>query len=355
MNRRNFSRVLIAAPAIASSLSAVGRPAGVAALGTQSIIKLPRLKAGDLVGLIAPSGVVDDAVIEKSVKNLESFGMRVKVSANIRAVRGGYAGTVEQRAQDFHAMFLDQDVKAIWAARGGSGCIQLLPKIDFSLLRKHPKILIGYSDVTALLLAIYQRAGLITFHGPVASSTFSDYSMAELSAALMEPQSRRVISMPADNNAENNQRALLEPQFLRRTMREGVATGRLLGGNLSMLSALIGTPYGVDFSGSLLFLEEISEAPYRVDRMLTQLSQSGGLKNVAGAMLGVFQKCSAPEGEASLTLAEVVDDHFATLAVPSVYGYSFGHIAQQFTIPVGLRARLDTANASLTLLESPVT
>ena len=355
MNRRNFSRVLIGAPAIASSLFALGKSTSVAALGTQSIIKPPRLKAGDLVGVIAPGGVVDDALIEKSVKNLESFGMRVKVSENIRAVRGGYAGTVEQRADDFHAMFLDRDVKAIWAARGGSGSIQLLPKIDFSLIRKHPKIVVGYSDITALLLAIYRGAGLITFHGPVASSVFSDYSMAQLHAALMEPQSGRVISMASDDNAENNQRAQLEPQFSRRTIREGIAMGRLLGGNLSVLSALIGTPYGVDLNGSLLFLEEISEAPYRVDRMLTQLSQSGGLKKVVGTMLGVFQKCVAPEGEASLTLAEVLDDHFAHRAVPSVYGYSFGHIAQQFTIPVGLRARLDTSNASLTLLESPVT
>lgn len=355
MNRRNFSRVLIAAPAIASPLSALGKSTSAVALGTQSIIKPPRLKAGDLVGVIAPGGVVDDALIEKSVRNLESFGMRVKVSENIRAVRGGYAGTVEQRADDFHAMFLDRDVKAIWAARGGSGSIQLLPKIDFSLIRKHPKIVVGYSDITALLLAIYRGAGLITFHGPVASSVFSDYSMAQLHAALMEPQSGRVISMASDDNAENNQRAQLEPQFSRRTIHEGIAMGRLLGGNLSVLSALIGTPYGVDLSGSLLFLEEISEAPYRVDRMLTQLSQSGGLKKVVGTMLGVFQKCVAPEGEASLTLAEVLDDHFAHRAVPSVYGYSFGHIAQQFTIPVGLRARLDTSNASLTLLESPVT
>ena len=359
MNRRNFGHWVTASAALAILSAAPTAFAIPRKRHEQKIvprlIKPARLNSGDLVGLIAPGGWVDDALIEKSVKNLESFGMRVKVSENIRAVRGGYAGTVEQRADDFHAMFLDRDVKAIWAARGGSGAIQLLPKIDFSLIRKHPKIVVGYSDITALLLAIYRGAGLITFHGPVASSVFSDYSMAQLHAALMEPQSGRVISMASDDNAENNQRAQLEPQFLRRTIREGIAMGRLLGGNLSVLSALIGTSYGVDLSGSLLFLEEISEAPYRVDRMLTQLSQSGGLKKVVGTMLGVFQKCAAPEGEASLTLAEVVDEHFSKLTVPSVYGYPFGHIAQQLTIPVGLRARLDTANASLTLLESPVT
>ena len=314
------------------------------------LIKPPRLKAGDLVGLIAPGGVVDDALIEKCVKNLESLGMRVKVSINIRAARGGYAGTVAQRVDDLHAMFLDREVKAIWPARGGSGCVHLLPKINYSLIRNHPKILIGYSDITALLLAIYRHAGLVTFHGPVASSTFSDYSVAHLKAVLMEPQARFDINM----SAQNAEKALQEPQFARRTLREGVATGRLVGGNLSVLTAMVGTPYAAEFSGSIMFLEEIGEAPYRIDRMLTQLSQSGALKNIAGAMLGVFQKAVAIDGEASLTLNEVLDDHFAQPKTPSVYGFSFGHIAQQFTIPIGVRARLDTANATLTLLESAV-
>ncbi len=354
MNRRNFNLLLTATSAMAASFTALSQStyamASHATSRTPSLIKPPRLNAGDLVGLIAPGGVVDDALIEKCVKNLESFGMRVKVSTNIRAARGGYAGTVAKRTEDLHTMFLDKNVKAIWAARGGSGCVQLLPKINYSLIRNHPKILIGYSDITALLLAIYRHAGLVTFHGPVASSTFSDYSVAHLQAVLMEPKPRVEINM----SAQNADKALQEPQFAQRTIREGVATGRLLGGNLSVLSALIGTPYAAELAGSLLFLEEIGEAPYRVDRMLTQLSQSGGLKNISGAMLGVFQKSIATDGEASLTLAEVLDDHLAQLKVPSVYGFSFGHIAQQFTIPVGVRARLDTANATLTLLESAV-
>jgi muramoyltetrapeptide carboxypeptidase len=347
MNRRHFARVITTA--LASTI-ATSNTSTHAVVTPKQLIKPSRLNTGDLVGLIAPGGVVDDALIEKSVKNLEAFGMRVKISANIRAARGGYAGTVTQRVEDLHAMFVDKDVRAIWAARGGSGCIQLLPKINYSLIRNHPKILVGYSDITALLLAIYRHAGLITFHGPVASSTFSDYSAAHLQAVLMEPQPRFEINM----SAQNAEKAPQELQFARRTIREGVATGRLLGGNLSVLSALIGTPYAAELRDCLLFLEEIGEAPYRVDRMLTQLSQSGALKNIAGAMLGVFQKSVATDGEASLTLNEVLDDHFAQLKTPSVYGFSFGHIAQQFTIPVGVRARLDTANATLALLESAV-
>jgi muramoyltetrapeptide carboxypeptidase len=346
MNRRHFTRMIATALAatISSSVSTN------AAAAPKRLIKPPRLRPGDLVGLIAPGGVVDDALIEKCVKNLEAFGMRVKISANIRAARGGYAGTVAQRADDLHSMFLDREVKAIWAARGGSGCIHLLPKINYPLIRNHPKILIGYSDITALLLAIYRLAGLITFHGPVASSTFSDYSAAHLKVVLMEPQPRFEINM----SAQNAEKALQEPHYARRTIREGVAVGRLVGGNLSVLSALVGTPYAAELRDSVLFLEEIGEAPYRIDRMLTQLSQSGGLKNIAGAMLGVFQKSAATDGEPSLTLADVLDDHFAQLKTPSVYGFSFGHIAQQFTIPVGVRARLDSANATLTLLEAAV-
>jgi muramoyltetrapeptide carboxypeptidase len=354
MNRRNFVNLVLATPTMAASLVTQCKSASATVSRTRSLIKAPRLKPGDLVGLISPGGVVDDALIEKSVKNLEAFGMRVKVSANIRAARGGYAGTVEQRINDLHAMFLDREVKAIWPARGGSGSIQLLPRLDYSMIRNHPKILVGYSDITALLLAIYRHAGLVTFHGPVASSTFSDYSVAHLKAVLMEPQPRHEINMYAQNVENVEKAALQEPQFARRVMREGVATGRLLGGNLSVLSAMIGTPFAAELKGALLFLEEIGEAPYRVDRMLTQLSQSGGLKNIAGAMLGVFQKSVATDGEASLTLAEVLDDHFAQLKTPSVYGFSFGHVAQQFTIPIGVSARLDTANATLTLLESAV-
>ena len=151
MNRRHFTRVI--ATAIAASIASSVSTNATAAV-PKRLIKPPRLRSGDLVGLIAPGGVVDDALIEKCVKNLESFGMRVKVSANIRAARGGYAGTIAQRVDDLHAMFLDREVKAIWAARGGSGCIHLLPKINYPLIRNHPKILIGYSDITALLLAI---------------------------------------------------------------------------------------------------------------------------------------------------------------------------------------------------------
>ena len=303
------------------------------------------------MGLVAPGGVVDDAIIEKCVRNLESLGFRVKPAGNLRAAYGGYAGTVSQRLEDLHGMFRDREVGAVWAARGGSGCPQLLPHLDYRLLRAHPKILIGYSDVTALHLGILRHAGLVTFHGPVAWTSVSDYTTAAMRAALMEPQPRTALAL----SEENLRRAETQPQFVPRTYREGVAEGRLMGGNLSVLCALVGTPHLPDTRGALLFLEEVGEAPYRIDRMLEQLRQAGILARAAGIVCGVFQKCEPNDKDASLTLAETLEHHLSKVDVPAVYGYSFGHVAQQYTLPVGVRARLDTQARTVTLLEAGVT
>lgn len=367
MNRRNFGRRLVTGAVGATGIIATAGAAissGEAMARNQvnasaqrprrqpAPIKPARLKRGDLIGLIAPSGVMDDATIQKSVTNVEALGFKVKLSPNIRAARGGYAGTVAQRLDDLHGMFVDSEVKAVWAARGGSGCSGLLPGIRYDLIRQHPKILIGYSDITALHLAIHRMTGLVTFHGPVAPSTQNDYALSQLAAVLMEPRAQTEINM----SIENSRKALLQPEFTLRTLRPGVATGRLMGGNLSVLAALIGTPYAADFNNSLVFLEDVHEPPYKVDRMLTQLDQQENhpLRHAAGVMLGVFTRGNIPAGDASLSMEEVIDDHLKPLSVPAVYGYSFGHIPHQFTIPVGVMARLDTESQTLMLLESAV-
>ncbi len=345
MNRRKFLTVS-GALAAASTLPV---PA-VAARAPQKLIRPPRLKPRALVGLVAPSGATDDAHVQRCVTNLESLGFSVKVAPHILAAHGGYAGSPAERAADLHAMFVDREVGAIWAARGGSGAPMVLPLLDYGLIRRHPKILIGYSDITALHLALHARAGLISFHGPVASSSFNDYSATHMLSVLMEPQPEYQINM----SIENERRAAAEPQFALRTIRPGVAKGRLIGGNLSLVSALVGTPYAADFRKGLLFLEEVDEEPYRVDRMLTQLQQNLRFEDAAGVMLGVFQKGTAKGGQRQLTMNEVLDDHFAALKVPSVCGFSFGHIAQQITIPEGVMAKLDTEERTLTLLEPAV-
>jgi muramoyltetrapeptide carboxypeptidase len=314
------------------------------------LIKPPRLSQGDVIGLIAPAGRVSDASIEKSVQHIESLGFRVKQGLYLREVHGNYAGSVEQRLADLHRMFLDPEVKAIWCIRGGSGGISLLQHVDYALIRNHPKILLGYSDITALHLAIHRHAGVVTFHGPVALSTPSDYSYEHMLAVLTDPQPTYTIPM----SAENSRRALEEPHYGIRTVHGGVATGPLIGGNLSLVSALAGTQYAADFRDSILFLEEVNEEPYRIDRWMTQLDLSVGFAKAAGVMVGICDKCGPAPNEISLSLDQTLDIHLQPLKIPAVSGYSFGHIRNQFTIPVGVRATLDTERQTLTLLEPAV-
>ncbi|MCE2724110.1 MAG: LD-carboxypeptidase [Burkholderiales bacterium] len=364
MNRRDL---LLAASAAVSSFvapRAIAAPNAPQSIGrltrAASIIKPRKLKQGGLIGLVAPSGGSNPAYVEARVKHLEGLGFRVKLSKNILAVRGNTAGTRQQRVADLHDMFRDREVDAIWALRGGSGASQMLPLIDYRLIRNNPKIFIGFSDITALHLAILKHSGLVTFHGPTAPGpTISDYSMTQLQAVLMHPRDQTTIYMSDANRVEAENAVPGAAEYKLRTLTPGVAEGRLIGGNLAVLSALIGTPYAPDWRGALLFLEEIREAPYRIDRMLTQLKQSIPFNDAAGVMLGVFRRSidagATADGEPRLLLEQAIDDHFAGLRVPAVYGFSFGHITNNFTIPLGVRARLDTGAQTLTLLEAAVT
>ena len=283
---------------------------------------------------------MEDAQIERAVRNIESLGLRVKLGANVRLQRGNYAGTPYQQVQDLHGMFLDRDVKGVWSGRGGSGNSLLLPLLDYRLIRANPKVFVGFSDTTALHLAIHRLAGLVTFHGPAAISTFSDYSVVHMRAAFMEPRVGDPIASVVEGAT---------------TITPGTATGTLIGGNLSVLTALAGTPYAARMRGGLVFFEDINEAPYRINRMLTQLSQSGELGRAAGVMFGACTKCVTPPDEPSLTLEETLRDRLEPLRVPAATGLSFGHVRQHFTIPMGIRARFDATARTLTFLEPAVT
>jgi muramoyltetrapeptide carboxypeptidase len=348
LSRRNLAKG--AALSLAASLFPAAAAPVKDPIKRSVLIKPPRLKEGDVVGLITPCGYLEQDGIDKSVRNLEDLGVKVKLGKHVLARRGRYAGTVAQRLEDLHSMFADREVKAVWAATGGSGGISLLPHIDYKLIRKHPKIFVGYSDVTCLHLAIHRQTRLVTFHGPVGISTFSDYSKQHLKAILMQPQKEYTMLMAEENRVK----AETASQFQVRTPRHGTAIGRLTGGNLSLVAALSGTPYAAELRRRILFLEDISEAPYRIDRMLTQLDLSQGLRTASALLLGVFEKCEAPESESSLSLNETVDSHLDLLKVPAVSGYSFGHIANQMTLPLGVNARLDTYAQTLTLLENAV-
>ena len=351
MSRRSFGTLMAAAAlALPASAQAARAPRKPRQPMTQPLIKPPRLHQGDTIAILAPGGRITDEAVDRACARVEALGFKVRLGTNLREVHGNYAGSVQQRLDDLHRAFVDPDVKGIWCIRGGSGCISLLAHIDYELIRRHPKVLIGYSDITALHLALYRKIGLVTFHGPVASSGIADYTHRQLLAVVTDPQPEYIIGQ----SMENRVRALTEPHYGIRTVREGVATGRLIGGNLSLVAALAGTPYAADFKDALLYLEEVNEEPYRLDRWMTQLDLAGGFANAAGVMIGICDNCGPVEGEIALTLDETLDIHLQPLKVPAVTGYSFGHIRNQFTLPVGINAQLDTEAETLTLLEPAV-
>ena len=315
-------------------------------------MKPKRLRAGDWVAIISPSGHVSDERIERSVRNLESLGLRVKLGRHVRARSGNYGGTLKERLADLQGAFLDREVKAIWPSRGGSGAATLLPHLDYRLVRQNAKIVIGFSDITALLIALYRHAGIVTFHGVVSGSQLAPYSRRHLEDVLFEGRGTVTIRLPE----EQLERAQSDPEDAPLRLRDGVAEGPLAGGNLSVLASLIGTRHAPPLAGHLLFLEDIGEAPYRLDRMLFQIEQADGFERIAGLALGVFRRSrndDAAEGPKH-TLMQVLQERYAAIDRPAVYGLPFGHIAPQCVLPLGIRARLDADTHALTLLEPAV-
>lgn len=346
MKRRTFYRTIAASlglPFIVGKESNNWLPKTI-----HKTIKPKRLREKDLVSLISPGSYVDDKGLEQAVKNLEGMGFRVKLGKHIRVERGYTAGTDEQRLEDLHDAFADQEVQAVWCVRGGYGCSRLLPAINYRLISQNPKALIGYSDITALLNAIYFKTGLVGFHGPVGASRMTEYSKLHLRTVLMEGPESWKITRP-DTYKEQAGKA-----FDFNTIQPGKAEGTLLGGNLSLLAAMAGTDYLPSFDQYLLFIEEVGEKPYRVDRMLTQLRQTNGLSKVAGIALGVFADCEPDPEDRSLSLSQTLDDRLGNFSVPTAYGLPYGHIGDQCTLPVGIRASFDANEGSITLLEAGV-
>ena len=315
---------------------------------TGKIIKPKRLKAGDTVAVIAPASGLSKESFDKAIQNLESLGLKTKIGKSARGVKGFLAATDKERLDDLHWAFSDKEIAGVWCVRGGYGAARLLPAIDYDLIRKNPKILIGYSDITSLHLAISQNTGLVTFHGPVAASELSEYTKNHVVNALMNPSAPYKIEVSEFNKANESN------LFKTETITAGKARGRLIGGNLSLLSALAGTPYALqNLKGKILFIEDVGEQPYRIDRMLTQLRQSANLNSLAGIALGIFEDCN-PRAANTQTLLDVLKDRLGDLGIPVIYGLSLGHIRDQFTLPVGIEAELDATNATLTLLETGV-
>ncbi|WP_150291718.1 S66 peptidase family protein [Sphingobium estronivorans] len=323
---------------------------GALAAAPAGVVKPPRLRPGDTVGLVEPAGFTDDAFDLDLVKEtIRAMGLVPKPVKHLVERYGYLAGTDAGRAADINAMFADPAVRAVFATRGGWGCARVLPFLDFRTIRANPKLLIGFSDITALHLAFAARAGFVTIHGPNAASSWPRFSWDAFRALAFDGATPTLV------NPEGREDRLAQRSGRIRTLRGGRASGRLLGGNLTVLSTLMGTPWLPDFDGAILFVEDVSEQPYRIDRMLTQLSLAGLLGKVAGVVFGQCTDCG-PSGASygGFTLSEVLQQHLGKLGVPAFQGASFGHVASQFSLPVGCRAEIDADAGTIRLLEPAV-
>ncbi len=323
-------------------------PAGAAA--PKAMIKPARLRAGDTVGLIEPAGFTTDSFsLEEIVAGIRAMGLVPKVASHVMERSGYLAGSDADRAADVNAMFADKDVRAIFAIRGGWGCARILPLLDFDLIRANPKLLTGFSDITALHMAIAAKAGFPTIHGPNASSSWGKFSWDSFRAVAFDG------ATPTFANPTAVEDRLVPRVGSIRTIGKGRAQGKLYGGNLTVLTALVGTPYLPSFDGAILFLEDTNEAEYRIDRMLTQLSLAGILKRLSGVVFGQCTDCVARDvSYGGFTLSEVLVQHLKPLGVPVFQGAQFGHVANQFSLPQGVRAEVDADAGTIRMLEAAV-
>lgn len=311
-----------------------------------SIIKPKALKKGDLIGIVTPAS--PPSSIEKIYKGAEYFeklGYRVTFGKNIEKVYGYLAGTDQERADDINLMFADKNVKAIVAVRGGYGTPRILPLLNYTIIKKNPKILVGYSDLTALQLAIFKKTGLITFSGPMSGvemyKGIDPYTEEHFWKCLTSKK-----KMGSQINPDGRK---LE------TIVNGKATGILLGGNLSLIVALAGSNYLPSFKKSLLFIEEIEEETYRFDRMMNQLRIANILRDANGIIMGELTDVKASDtSKPFLTAEQVMNDYLLGLKKPVVSGLVYGHVPKKLTIPLGIKAMLDAQRRSLTFLEPAV-
>lgn len=351
MKRRDLLKTLSALPLFATA--AFGKNSV-----TNKIIKPKRLKAGDTVGLIAPAGYVDDEEFDEAVRNIENLGFKVKTGKNTRKRYNFLAGTDKERLEDLHWAFGDAEIKAVWCIRGGYGVTRILPNIDYNLIKKNPKIVIGYSDITGLLLAIHQQTGLVTFHGPGASSDYNDYARNNCLNVLMNPSATYKIELSANNQARE------DDAYKTVAITKGKGRGKLIGGNLTLISVMCGTKFEIkNTKGKILFIEDVNEPPYKVDRMLTQLRQTIDMRSLAGIVCGVFTENNRRRTNSETpqtpeipetTIIDVLRDRLGDLKIPVIYGLSFGHIREQFTLPLGIEAEFETEDATMTFLETGV-
>ena len=295
---------------------------------TSSIIKPARLRRGDTIGVISPSGPVGMEELEKAVNYLKNLGFNINLGTNVFGRRGYFSGTDEERIADLYKLFTDTSVKAVLCSRGGYGSSRILDGIDFEIIKRNPKVFVGYSDITALELAIFAKTGMVTFYGP-----------------MLAPEPDGEVDVSSLDNLLpilSSQKGGYRFEFAKEdVISSGTASGILVGGCLSLFCSLLGSPYLPDLNDVLLFLEDTHEEPYRIDRMLTHIKISGVFNKVNGVLFGNFSHCE-PREVGSPTVDNVINDIFYDIAIPVIKNVSFGHIKDKITIPIGIEGTLNT-------------
>jgi muramoyltetrapeptide carboxypeptidase len=309
-------------------------------------IKPNRLTNGMTIGVISPaSRPLDETIYYRGIEYLKQLGYDVIASTHVLDKRGYLAGHDEDRAEDLNAMFRNPEIGAIICSRGGYGTPRLIDKIDFDAIQNNPKIFVGYSDLTAVSLAIWQQTGLVTFSGPMVAVEMGrgidPFTETSFWTTVTSPDPVGLLANPDSSPV--------------RVIKPGKAEGRLLGGCLSLINVLAGTPYFPDFDGAILIIEDIDEEPYRVDRYLAQLKLAGVFEKIAGIVLGQFIDCDPKDPEKpSLELDQIFLDYFENLNIPIIANFAYGHGAIKHTIPIGIHAILDTEQGGLILAENAV-
>ncbi|HSG52907.1 MAG TPA: LD-carboxypeptidase [Rheinheimera sp.] len=346
MNKRQFIKHCALASSLLPFLSATSAVAAPTLSASVQLLPV-RLNPGDTVGLVSPSKATDHQLdIQIATEVMQALGLKVKVGANLASRRGHLAGSDAERASDLNTMFADKAVKAIICLRGGSGAARILPLLDYNLIKANPKILLGYSDITALHCAINAKTGLVTFHGPNASGSWNSFHADQFRRLFFQRERMHY------QNVLEAKDELVPRQNRTITINGGKVQGELIGGNLTVLTALAGSPYLPDFNGKILFLEDVEEAPYRIDRMLSTLKLMGALDKIAGFIFGECTDCEPGSGYGWLTMDQIFADYIKPLNIPAYRGAMIGHVKQQFILPVGSRVELDADAGSIRLLHS---
>ena len=348
MHRRQF----LGSAAAAAATVAFPLPARASTQARPAVIRPKHLAVGDTVGLVAPANATFNSLeLQITKESLEALGLKVRIGAHLLDRHGYLAGQDKDRADDINRFFADASVRAVLPIRGGWGSSRVLPHLDYDTIRRNPKIILGYSDITALLLGIHAKTGLVTFHGPNGMGRWDTYSVDYFKRVLMQGE-----AVTFSNLRQLSDRNALTPIDNRTlTVTAGKARGRLFGGNLTVLTTIVGSPYLPQWDDAILFCEDVGEGYYRIDRMLTQLKLAGVLGRLKGFVFGTCAECGPGDGNfGALTLEEIFADHIEPLRIPAWSGAMIGHQTPQWTLAQGVEVEADADVGTIRMLEPAV-